>query len=156
MNVLDAIRTSYLANGLSESQLQKLAEIAITRVFPNGEEFVTQDDVSRDLYIIASGTAEIIGVTGEVMGRVRAGMPIGEVSFIDARPRSVTVRSCGICEVVILPAEGLWDVLQTDCALALTALMNLSRVLCARLRATNKDLAALMAIEESEPIRARR
>lgn len=156
MDVLEAIRSSYLSSGLTDEQLRKLAGVAVSAVYQDGEEILTQDDISRDLYILAKGTAHIVGVTGEVIGVVRPGMPIGEVSFIDGRPRSVTVVSHQDSVAVILPYEPLWALLQEDRELALRALVNLSRVLCARLRATNKDLAALMAIEEAEPLRPRR
>jgi CRP-like cAMP-binding protein len=156
MDIRDAIAASYLANGLTEDQLDRLASIAVLRSFQDGETIVEQDDSDRDLLVIARGSVDVLSVTGEVIGRARAGMPVGEISFIDARPRSVTVISHGASEVVVMPADPLWDLLNADRELALRALMNLSRLLCARLRATNRDLAALMAIEEAEPVRGRR
>jgi CRP-like cAMP-binding protein len=152
MNLKSAIRGSYIAQGLSDAQLEKLYAIAEIRSFADGEPLLEQFEGSRDLFVVIEGEAEILSVTGEAIGRVTAGMPIGEISFIDGKPRSVSVVSVDGCEAVVLPAADLWRVLEENQDLAAQAFLNISRVLCARLRSANKNLAALMAIDESEPV----
>lgn len=150
MDLKSAIRGSYIAQGLSDEQLEKLYAIAEVRRFADGEPLLEQFEGSRDLFVVIEGEAEILSIMGESIGRVKAGMPIGEISFIDGKPRSVSVVSIGECEAVVLPADALWEVLETNQDLAARAFLNISRVLCARLRSANKNLAALMAIDESE------
>lgn len=150
MNMKDAIRESYLAQGFSEEQLEQLYSIAQLRAFNDGEPLLRQFDDNKDMLILASGRANILTVIGEPIGVVKAGMPLGEMSFLDDKPRSVSVVSSGRSEAVILPAEPLRAILRDRPDIALAALINLSRVLCARLRAANNNLAALMAIEENE------
>ncbi|MGV3615008.1 MAG: Crp/Fnr family transcriptional regulator [Fimbriimonas sp.] len=151
MDLKSAIRNSYIAQGLSDEHLKKLYEIAEIRHFESGIPLLEQFEGNRDLFVVIDGEAEILSVTGQAIGRVKPGMPIGEISFIDGKPRSVSVVSVGGCDAVVLPAASLWKVLEENQDLAARAFLNISRVLCARLRSANKNLAALMAVEESEP-----
>jgi CRP-like cAMP-binding protein len=150
MNVQDAIRESYLAQGFSDEQLGQLFAIAEMRSYEDGEPILRQFDEAQDLLILASGRANILTVIGEPIGVVKPGMPLGEISFLDNKPRSVSVVSSGPSEAVVLPAAPLRQILQDRPDIALRALLNISRVLCARLRAANNNIAALLAIDESE------
>lgn len=150
MDLKSAIRGSYIAQGLNEAQLEKLFAIAEIRNFADGEPLMTQDDEERDLFVVVDGRARILSITGETIGMVTPGMPIGEISFIDGRPRSVSVIGDGPCEAVVLPAEPLWKLMRENKDIATTALLNVARVLCARLRSANRNLATLMALDELE------
>jgi len=155
MNLKDAIRESYLAQGFTEEQLEQLYTIAELRSYSDGEPLLRQFEDNKDMLILASGRANILTLVGEPIGVIKAGMPIGEMSFLDDKPRSVSVVSSGRSEAVVLPAQPLRDILRERPDIALTALINISRVLCARLRAANNNLAALMAVEESDAIAIR-
>lgn len=151
MNLKSAIRGSYIAQGLSDAQLEKLYAIAEIRSFADGEHLMNQDDEDRDLFVVVEGRARILSITGETIGTVKPGMPIGEISFIDGRPRSVSVIGDGPCEAVVLPAEPLWKMLKENQDIATTALINVAQVLCARLRSANRNIATLMALDELDP-----
>jgi CRP-like cAMP-binding protein len=150
MNLREAIRNSYLAKGLREDHLERLYAIADVRSFGPGEALMEQDDDNRDLYVVVQGEAQILSVTGEPIGHVKPGMPIGEISFLDSKPRSVSVVTENGCQAVVLPYEALWKLLRENQDMALIALVNISRVLCTRLRSANKNIAALMALDESD------
>lgn len=150
MELREAIRHSYVAQGLTDAQLEQIYAIAEMRRYEDGEALTQQSDTTRDLLILATGRANVLTITGEVIGVVRPGMPIGEISFIDDKPRSVSVVCTGGCEAVVLPADRLWTILRDQPDIALRALLNISRVLCARLRSANRNIAALMAVEESD------
>lgn len=145
-----AIQASYLTQGLSEAHLDLISERAVWHTFSLGTEIVRQHDNTRDLMILAHGSAEILTVVGEPIGLIRAGMPIGEVSFLDGKPRSGTVIAKTTCGVVVLAWQPLMSLLKSEPEMASRCLWNVSQVLCSRLRTTNQHLAALMAIEESQ------
>ncbi len=149
MTARDALRNSYLANGFTDEQVDLIGAIAVLRTFEDGDEIMGLEDSSRDLMILAEGAAKIVNVTDEPIGIVRPGMPMGEISFLDDRPRSARVVSEGSTKVVILPSQELRAALAAQPELALRALLNLSRVLCQRIRSANRNLEALMVIEES-------
>ncbi len=155
MNLKQAIESSYLAEGLSPSQIERLISIADWRTFKAGEEMVKQFDENKDLLILASGSAHVLTVVGDPIALVQPGMPIGEVALLDDKPRSGTVVAREDCTAVVFPAEPLMNLLMASHDIAAKCLLNLSRILCARLRTANQNLAALMAIEELEESRNR-
>src|SRR5687768_9059366 len=128
MSVEDAVRNSYLAQGLSEEHLQALYNIAHFRTFSDGEPILRQFEDSRDLFILAKGRAHICTVVGEPIGVVKAGMPIGEISFLDERPRSVSVLSSGVSEAVEFPFKPLRALLDQHPDMENTFLRNISKV----------------------------
>jgi len=150
MNVQDAIRQSYISEGFTPAELELVYSIAELRTFADGEAILRQFDENKDLYVLASGKASILTVIGEPIGVVKPGMPMGEISFLDGKPRSVSVVSIGESTAVVLPAEPLRAILGQNKEMAVKALTNISRVLCARLRNANNNIAALMALDESD------
>jgi len=148
-DVKEAIRLSYLTKGFTDANLQSLYGIAQCQVFEDGQEILKQFDNTRDLLILASGTAHILTMIGEPIGQIKPGMPMGEVSFLDGKPRSGTAIASGQCEIVVLPADEMMQLLRESPEMAVKTLWNISSVLCARLRIANNNLAALMAVDES-------
>ena len=150
MDLKEAIRSSYLAQGLSDAQLASLFALAEWQSFKAGDEILPQFDDSHDLMILATGAANVITLIGETIGVIKPGMPMGEVSLLDSKLRSGTVVAREACDVVVFSADPLMKLLLTSPDLAATFFLNISRVLCARLRSANQYLDVLMALEESE------
>jgi len=150
MQLKEAIQSSYLAQGLTAPQLESLYALAQWQSYETGAEIISQFDDSRDLMILASGVAHITTVVGEPIGLVKPGMPMGEISFLDGKTRSGTVIAKEPCEVVLFEGERLLQLLAESPEMTVCCLKNISRVLCARLRTANQNLAALMALDESE------
>lgn len=147
--IRETIAGSYLSEGLEADQIDQLVPLARLVRFEVGEKIVSQFEDSRHLIILRSGRAVVRNLMGDRIGIVNPGMPIGEVALIDDRPRSATVEAVEECEVVLFEAEPLMDLLRSRCDIALRALLNLSRVLCGRLRSANRQLEAVMAVEEA-------
>lgn len=143
-----AIRGSYLAQGFSERQFLAVTSIAQELTFLDGENILQQFDHNRDLFILVEGHAQILTMIGDAIGIIREGMPIGEISFLDGKPRSVSVVSVGQSLVARLPHDEMKALLEADPSIERMFLRNISSVLCARLRSANNNIAALLAIEE--------
>jgi len=150
MDISEAIRSSYLAKGLSDQHIVALTQMATTRQYNAGDEILVEGDNSRDLMILAAGTAFVKTVVGDPIAYLRPGMPMGELALLDEAPRSGTIVAQSECTVVVFPAENLHRIWLTNTDLAARCLLNISRILCARLRSANRNLAALMAVEEAE------
>ena len=152
MGLKETIRESYLTQGFKEEHLEALYGISEFRSFEDGDVMVRQFDECRDLYILASGRAHILTMLGDPIGVVKPGMPVGEISFLDGKTRSVSVISVGPSEAVVIPYDKAWDLMQLMPEMELIMLRNISRLLCARIRGANKNIAALLAIDESETV----
>ncbi len=150
MSLEEAVKNSYLAQGFSNDDLQALYGIAECQSFDDGDVILRQFDETKDLYILASGRAHIVTVVGDPIGVIKPGMPVGEISFLDGRPRSVSVVAVGPTEAVAIPYEKAWEMLRSRPEMELALMRNISRLLCARMRSANNNIAALMAIDESE------
>ena len=150
MQLRSAIAESYLAHGFTDEFIDQLVSIAVVREFQPGEFMTRESEETHDLMILASGGAEIRSLTDEVIGYLHSGMPFGEVAFMDEKPRSSSVVTTTSSEVIVLPEGPLRRLMHDDKEMAIRALMNLSRVLCQRLRRANQQIAALQAIEEAQ------
>ena len=150
MELKDAIRLSYLTKGFTDTNLQCLYSIAQCLTFDDGEEILRQFDNSRDLLIVSSGSVTIRTDHGEPIGQISPGMPRGEVSFLDGKPRSGTAVANGEVEIVVLPADQLMLILRDAPEMATKCLWNIASVLCARLRMANNSIASLMLMGDSQ------
>jgi CRP-like cAMP-binding protein len=144
-----AIRNSYFAAGFTEDHVAAINKIAQECRYADGDALLNQFDETRDLLIMVEGRAQILTLVGDAIGIVKAGMPIGEISFLDGKPRSVSVVSVGSSMVAKLPFLELRRLLDSDADMERRFLRNISSVLCARLRSANNNIAALLAIDES-------
>ena len=148
MDLKNIIATSYLAEGMDEKFIDKIAAISEIKYFRAGDYIVHEDDQTADLMILADGTAEIVRITGDTIALIRPNMPFGEVAFLDHKRRSSSVIAKTDCKVVNMPEEPLRTLLRHEPEMAVKALVNLSSLLCERLRKANQQIAALNAIEE--------
>ncbi len=156
MSLEEAVNQSYLTQGMSPQELQELYSLAEWQKFSDRDVILRQFDDTKDLFILASGQAHIVSVIGEPIGVIKPGMPMGEISFLDDRPRSVSVIAEGPSEAVRFAAEPLRALLESNPPMTNRLLWNVSIVLCSRLRSANNNIAALMAIDESETSYLRR
>ena len=90
----------------------------------------------RALYLLADGRLEVVrpGTRG-VLATLAAPATIGEAEFLDGRPRSVALRAVGHGEIERLSWEAFEALSARDPQLARDILVDVGRVLAARLRA---------------------
>ncbi len=144
-----AIADSYLAQGLSDEFIDRLVQISEVREIPEGEPIVRADDETFDLMLLVEGEGRILTVTDEFIATIKAGMPFGEIAFLDRKPRSSAVVAGKPTTVILWPEAMLRQLFDADTRSASIALGNLCRILCTRLRGANQQIAALLAVEES-------
>ena len=67
-----------------------------------GEKFISQDEFDESIFLIESGEVEV-EKNGEILSTIQAGDVVGEIAFIERRPRTANVRARTAC--VVLKAE---------------------------------------------------
>lgn len=144
-----AIANSYLAQGLSDEFVERLVGISEVRRIEEGQPIVRADDESFDLMLLVEGEGHILTVTDEFIATIKAGMPFGEIAFLDRKPRSSAVVAGKPTTIILWPEAKLRELFEHDPVSASVSLHNLCRVLCSRLRSANQQIAALLAVEES-------
>ena len=140
MDLREAVQNSYFVHGLEPAEIDSIVAIAQVRQFDGGATIVRQFEKTFDLMIVLSGGARINTFSGDNIVEVGPGGVIGEISFLDERPRSATVMSAGATAVAVIPAAALREVWHENPNIELAMLRNLTRVLCDHVRLNNMQL----------------
>jgi CRP/FNR family transcriptional regulator, cyclic AMP receptor protein len=126
-------------------------EVVYKRVF---EQSVKKDSIlfmegtrGEFLYIIIAGRVEIIKKTKGNEEMVLATMGpneiIGEMSLIDAEPRTATARTSEDSVLIVITKQKFNEILQSDPRIAAKILMGLLKVINKRLRIMDKKLEGI-------------
>jgi CRP-like cAMP-binding protein len=127
---------TFLEN-LRPADWQRLIAGMERRRFEAGDVVMERGEVDRSLFLVASGTVEVIVGEGRRNRRVRElgpGSLLGEIAFFDGQPRSSTVRALTSCEVLRLGQDAFEALAARHPDLGRSLLLELGRVLALRLR----------------------
>jgi len=110
---------------------------------PSGEPLFEEGDEPEAIYFIGSGEFEVIkrepgGASQHRLATLREGMSIGEVSLLDTRPRSATLRAVGDADVYFVPIGDLKGHLDKTLSVANRLKINMAYEMATRLRQTNE------------------
>lgn len=128
-DTVTALRGVDLFAGLSDKALRKLA--AKTRAVEHeaGKDVVAEGREGTGFHLVRAGSAEVV-VHGRVARTLGPGDYFGEISLIDGRPRSATVRATGPLSTLSLVSWDFAPLLQEAPEITHALLL----AMCARLR----------------------
>ena len=136
---------SPLFDNLLTTELTMLADLFSIRSFSDGEIVFSEGDVGDSMYVIAEGTVEILRKSpdGDFQSIAELHGPqfFGEMSLIDKEYRSASVRARGNARLLQLSNENLHIFAKNYRNGFTWVVVNIARVLSARLRETNRRLA---------------
>jgi CRP/FNR family cyclic AMP-dependent transcriptional regulator len=101
----EILREVGLFDGLSDRDIQRLAEAWRARVFSAGDVILTEGEYGVGFYVIGEGTVTY-SVNGEDVGSAGPGDYFGEIALVSDSPRSATVTAA---TDVTVYAMTLWD-----------------------------------------------
>ena len=84
-----------------------------SKILEAGDYLLREGEESSEMYYVVSGTLSVLKAKGGVeqqIGNIYSGEVVGELSFIDQRPRSASVKALSDCELVVIPQKTLEDV----------------------------------------------
>jgi CRP/FNR family cyclic AMP-dependent transcriptional regulator len=125
-----ASELAFLA-GRPPDDLRRIAHHADRIRFAAGDTVLRLGDRDRALYLILSGELEALV---DPPSRMAAGSVFGEVAFLDGRPRSASVRAVSDGEALRLSFEEFEILAARHSGLGRAILLDLGRILAARLR----------------------
>ena len=147
--ILPALAASPLVTGLSDAQIQALAEIAEVRQYADGDPIIKEGTSSDCLFILKQGTAAVeSGPAAEptvLNTLVELGESFGEMSLIDLLPHSAHVRSRGHSEVLALSKHQLVPFFADHPDAQTAMILNIARVLSLRLRQADRRFLQVSA-----------
>lgn len=118
--------------GLTDADLQVLADAATVRHYRRGQIVFSEGDSGDSLLLVAEGRLKAYSMSPEgeefLLHLVDAGESLGEVSVVDGRARSATVEAQTDSIVLRLPRTSVMSLAATSSALQQALLVALSSV----------------------------
>jgi CRP/FNR family transcriptional regulator/CRP/FNR family cyclic AMP-dependent transcriptional regulator len=135
-------RVSLFAD-LTDDELVAIARVMRARASPRGTMILTQDEPGHVAFVIVKGAVDILLESEDgrqfIVAQLGPGDHFGEMSLLDAEPRSATVVATADTELLVIRRdEFLAELLQRP-RIMLRMLVSLSR----RLRRTDAQVASL-------------
>jgi CRP-like cAMP-binding protein len=142
----EAVRTSPLAAGLSQQQIEVLAGLVGRETFAAGEVIAREGTVDDRLVVVADGTLDVVRHRGTpdeaVLATLRTGDLAHELGFLDGTPRYATLVASSAAQLLMLQRARLESLIDSDPRI-------LYAVMCAILRTTHA-LQTRLSMQASE------
>ena len=137
------LRNVYLFGDFSDAELGQIEQIAQPQSHAGNVELFREGQAADSLLIIKYGSVQIAqaGDNNTVMlATLGTGAHFGEMSLLDAEPRSATARTLEDSELVVIGYDRLRALLDAQPVIAAKFYRALAMYLGGRLRATSSDL----------------
>ena len=133
-------------SGLTTEQLSSILNTAEEVSFLKGDVIMTEGEEGGELFVVIEGKIQIEKHAGEdstikIAQSEKRGMMLGEMSLVDMKPRSATVRADSDLKMVSISRESLAGIFDKDPKVLSTISLNIARALSDRLRHSNDMLA---------------
>ena len=125
----------YIFGQLSDGDVQWLGSAGQRSVAAAGSDLIRQGQPIDQLYIVLEGKLEVLNASGQRLATVGTGEVVGEMSFIEARPPSATVRAMSDTVLFAVSRDVLEEQLAQDAGFAARFYKALATFLSDRLRA---------------------
>lgn len=144
---LTALRTFPMFRGLSDTDLDPIARVAIMRRSGRGATVVRAGDKTDFVYLVLSGSLKVLVSDEEgrevILSILGPGELFGEMGVLDENPRSATVVSVVPSDLVVIAKSDFKRVLQENFDVALFIMQNLVQ----RLRTADRKIESLALMD---------
>jgi len=143
---LAVVSSSPLFDMLSNHELEEIAGISKPLHYEAGQVVFEEGELGDSLYVIVGGDVEVvqrIGARAQVIAELSPPEFFGEMSLIDKEYRSATVRAKSEADLLKISSEDLTSFRQLNPAGFTMIVLNIARVLSARLRVANQRIGPL-------------
>ena len=143
-NVKDLLKNIYLFQNFTDSELDKLAEIANKVVFNGGDTIFYEGSEAKSFFVLEYGSVKIMKKASEdstLISTLGPGMHFGELPFLDDNTRSATVEVVERSELFEIKYADLTKTLEADDKMSSDFYTSLAYFLAARLRQVTTDLS---------------
>ncbi|HRJ26983.1 MAG TPA: cyclic nucleotide-binding domain-containing protein [Fimbriimonadaceae bacterium] len=131
---------TYLLKGATLGDIDAIDVVCETRDLAPDETLVKVGEASQDIMIILEGRVKVVSASGQEIGEFRQGNLIGEIAFLDKKPRTASLIATNPCKVLIIPADRLRQLTLERPGLAAVLYRNIAMALCDRLRLANEQI----------------
>ncbi len=129
-------RALYILAELDDRDLTWLRDAGQVRRLPAGEVIISEGLKIEALYIVIDGKLEVCVANGTRIAELAAGDIVGEMSFIERRPPSASVRALTEAKLLAVPQSSVQARLSADAEFAARFYRAIAVFLSDRLRTT--------------------
>jgi len=152
-----------LFNNLSFEQIKILLSICRKVTFPENDIIMKEGEMGNSLYVILEGTVEVIkslvlsdvneenspeAVKNKVFTKIdaKSHAVFGEIALLEECKRTATIRANSHCVLYEIKKDDFLQLVETNSALGCKILLNLARIVSARLRKADEDTIKLTTV----------
>jgi len=125
------LRSIPMFSDMSSDDLDTFADMVQLRRYPKGAFIVNQNEMGSSMYLLVSGRVKVSLASPDgkelALNYLEAPAHFGEMSLVDAEPRSADVIAVSEVELFSLDAKDLSTAIQINPRLALSLIATLSR-----------------------------
>lgn len=123
---------------LDDVDIEWMIGTGTRRTLPAGQVLIEEGRPIESLYIVVNGLLSVMSGPGggRELAQLRAGEVVGEISFVDSRPPSATVRATSSSRILEIPRQKLNEKLEDDQGFAVRFYRALAMFLADRLRSS--------------------
>lgn len=132
--LIDKLRSVAIFRGLDDKELHRIAEVGKQVHFAPGKVVAQQDGAAAGFHLIVDGEVSV-DVDGKERARLGRGTYFGEMSLLDGKPRSATVKAEAPTTTFALTSWQFLPLLAEYPSISRALLVEL----CARLRRVEQD-----------------
>ncbi len=137
----ELLRHLPLLAGLSEVELQRIAQVAVARSFPKGARVFHEGDESDACYVIRSGEVRVTREHSDgraiALATLGPGEIVGELAMLDGEVRSASVEALSDVELLAISAPDMRGLLERNPEITSKLVVALTR----RVRETNERVS---------------
>jgi CRP-like cAMP-binding protein len=133
--VVKMMGTTMLWGGLGEEDRESIVTLCKERSFEARDKIVKKGDKGTGFYLILEGSVEIKS-GNTTLAKFGTGQFFGEMSLLDGEPRSADVVASEPTRCLVLNAQELNEIVESNPKIATSMLRELTR----RLRATTQSI----------------
>ena len=130
-----------LLSGLSDAELERIAQVAVPRSFPKGARVFHEGDQSDACYIVRDGEVRVTREHSDgraiALATLGPGEIVGELAMLDGEVRSASVEALTDIELLALAARDMRGLLERNPDITAKLVVALTR----RVRETNERVA---------------
>ena len=153
IGIINSLRSCQLFVGLSQIDLEKIADVAVVKSLEKDEYLFHEGDPARGFYVMQCGAVNVHRVNAvgkeQIIHIFRAGDSFAEVALASATGYPADARAIEPTQVLLIQKEGILELLKHQPELALRMLGSMSshlRVLVGQLEdLTLKDVETRLA-----------
>ena len=129
-NIKIYFKNSPIFSSLNELDRRILEEKSIINIYKAGDTIIEQNDDSKSVYFLISGTVHVLDYSRShravTYASLKDGEMFGEMAAIDDFPRSAWVCAISNCKVISLPGSTFINLLKNNADICLKILRKLS------------------------------